>query len=171
MLISFGIKDIIIPKKQYRKYTMCEQNFFDYQDYENVFVRQRDEEIFTLKRFQVYQMYETEKQINERKEKEKKEYEEQTKNMINHSKPILSEKEMNYLENWSEMIYKEMIFDSDYCDWDWGKSSFDKRLLNRENYAIIIEDTENNIFGGGLININENLVKVVKVAVNVKVHF
>ena len=67
--------------------------------------------------------------------------------MINHSKPILSEKEMNYLENWSEMIYKEMIFDSDYCDWDWGKSSFDKRLLNRGNYAIIIEDTENNVFG------------------------
>ena len=54
------------------------------------------------------------------------------------------------------MIIQEVIFDSNVCDWSINSSTFDERIINKENVVIIIE-TEDNIKIGGYIHnkINE----------------
>ena len=42
---------------------------------------------------------------------------------------------------------KEIIFDSKENHWDINTSTFDQQLLNRNNFVILIETNENNIFG------------------------
>ena len=57
------------------------------------------------------------------------------------------EKEINQIEEWSETKYKEMIFDSQIHDWDINTSEFDKIIFGKEKLIILIEDTNNNVFG------------------------
>ena len=43
--------------------------------------------------------------------------------------------------------YQEVIFDSNICDWSINSSTFDERLLDKENIIIMIEIEDNIKFG------------------------
>ena len=45
-------------------------------------------------------------------------------------------KEINQLEEWTEIKYKEVIFDSDIHDWSQYSSEFGERLMNKSNIII-----------------------------------
>ena len=62
---------------------------------------------------------------------------------------ILSQKfrEIALLNEWTETTFKEIIFDSDICDWNQCTSTFHQRIFNREQLVFIIEDEEGNVFG------------------------
>ena len=69
------------------------------------------------------------------------------------SKPMIKEVELTLLEEWSETKFKEVIFDTEYCDWADGTSTFFERILNKERLLFLIEDINNCIFGGYINNI------------------
>ena len=72
------------------------------------------------------------------------------------SKPLITEEEMKQIEEWTKSLFKEILFDTDYCDWSSEKSSFNKRIEGKENIIIIIEDINNNVFGGYVHKTIEN---------------
>ena len=55
---------------------------------------------------------------------------------------------MTLFEEWIGLKYNTILFDSEYCNWTIGKSTFDKRLYQKNKFIIVIEDTQKNIFGG-----------------------
>ena len=56
--------------------------------------------------------------------------------------------EIKQLEEWLEMSFDSIVFDSEICDWKIDTSTFDKRILQLNNIAIIIETTKGEICGG-----------------------
>ena len=71
---------------------------------------------------------------------------------------ILNEKQKELIEKWSNMKFDEIIFDSNVDDWSIGTSVFDKKLLNRSNVVIVIEDNSGEKFGSFIaINIRHRL--------------
>ncbi|BFU19495.1 trichohyalin, putative [Entamoeba histolytica] len=52
------------------------------------------------------------------------------------------------IEEWTEKRINNVIFDSDKDDWKEDTSVFGERIINKEHIIIIIEDTEENKFGG-----------------------
>ena len=48
----------------------------------------------------------------------------------------------------SKMEVKEKIFDSDIHDWSEKTSEFNQKILNKSRLIFLIEDSENNLFGG-----------------------
>ena len=66
-----GGNDIAIMKDNFRTQCYCKQSSFDYERKEKVFVgKEGKENRFTVKRIQVWQMYETEEQKNRRETEE-----------------------------------------------------------------------------------------------------
>ncbi|BFU23355.1 trichohyalin, putative [Entamoeba histolytica] len=62
------------------------------------------------------------------------------------------------IEEWTEKRINNILFDSDKDDWNVNTSVFDQRIMNKEHVIIIIEDLEENKFGG---YVNEKIDKVV----------
>ncbi|BFU26481.1 trichohyalin, putative [Entamoeba histolytica] len=52
------------------------------------------------------------------------------------------------IEEWTEKRMDNILFDSDIDDWKEDTSVFDQRIMNKEHIIIIIEDEEENKFGG-----------------------
>ena len=74
ILFDFGESDICIKKEKNKNECYCEQDAFDYQGNDNVFVgKEGSGNPFTVKRIQVWQMYETEEQKSRREEQERQE--------------------------------------------------------------------------------------------------
>ena len=55
--------------------------------------------------------------------------------------------DLKQIEKWSRTTFKEVIFDSETCDWKIGTSTFDKHIFNRKRLAFVIEDEIGNVFG------------------------
>ena len=117
-------------------------------------VGEEEQNRFTVKRVQVYQMYETEEQRMKREEKELKEkerkYQSEIEEMKEKSEIIKQEhlSEIQQIEKWSEMTYQSMIFDSDICRWNRFNSTFDKHIWNKENIGLLIETSFGVKYGG-----------------------
>ena len=60
----------------------------------------------------------------------------------------ISSKEMKQLEEWTNKKCGEVVFDSNKDNWNQNSSVFDSKLMNRSNLMFVIEDTNNNKFGG-----------------------
>ena len=71
----------------------------------------------------------------------------------------LTDKQIEYLEKWSELQANEIVFDSDRNDWNRYTSIFDKKIYGKSNLMFIFEDSENNKFGCFLSN---RIAKIVK---------
>ncbi|BFU18330.1 trichohyalin, putative [Entamoeba histolytica] len=52
------------------------------------------------------------------------------------------------IEEWTERRINNILFDSDKDDWKVDTSVFGERIMNKEHIIIIIEDEEENKFGG-----------------------
>ena len=61
---------------------------------------------------------------------------------------ILERNEMKQLEQWTNKKCGEVVFDSNKDDWSQHTSVFDSRVMNKSNLMFVIEDTNNNKFGG-----------------------
>ena len=153
-----GGEDISIKKKEMKSNNFCKQIVYDYKGKENVLIgKEGVENPFTVKQIQVWQMSETEI-MKQQKMKGEKEYEKIRERLFDEEKKILKEKEneidnewketKDLIEQWTEMKCDEVIFDSEFCNWKINTSTFDKHMFNKENIIFIIEDTEENIFGG-----------------------
>ena len=61
---------------------------------------------------------------------------------------MITREERRQLEEWSGKKCGEIVFDSDKDDWNYGTSVFYDKVINKNNLMIVIEDTDNNKFGG-----------------------
>ena len=57
----------------------------------------------------------------------------ETQQMKQYSQLIVTENEMKQLNYWTNLQFKEILFDSDYCSWSIDKSIFNKRI----NFRVI----------------------------------
>ena len=145
-----GESDIVVMKKNYKNECRCIQNAFDYKGYENVLIGKSGiEKPWTVQRIRVYQMYETEelrKEIEalkkERKYAKERELEKTTEET---ARRMVKEKEQ--LEEWTDLEFESVIFDSRLHTMNWNDSEFDKRIFGKEKLVFMIRDTEGNVFG------------------------
>ena len=61
-----------------------------------------------------------------------------------------TQQEQQIIENWTKKTIVEPIFNSDIDDWNQHTSSFQNKLMGKSNLLIVIEDMNNNKFGGYL---------------------
>ena len=54
---------------------------------------------------------------------------------------------MKYIEQFTQMKYQEIVFDSNMCEWKTKTSTFDDRILGKKNIAILLEEEKGNVFG------------------------
>ena len=89
-----------------------------------------------------------EQRLKEEKEKQEK-MEEENKILKQHDVTIKTElkDEIAQLEQWTELKYHELLFDSTVNNWSQYQSTFDQKLTQKRRIGIIIEDEENNMFG------------------------
>ena len=59
----------------------------------------------------------------------------------------MENKILNEIEEFCQLKYQEIIFDSDICDWKQFTSTFDKRIIYRNQLVFLIEDEDDNCFG------------------------
>ena len=113
-----------------------------------------DKENFIPNRFVVYQMKEGYcRGLVEHKEyveKQNKHFETITNNLSKMSNELKSDSTVTSIEKMSNMKFKELIYDSSICNWNREESTFDTRIFKRKNIIIMIEDSEDNIFGAGI---------------------
>ena len=84
-------------------------------------------------------MYETEELKRKKEEKEKQMKENQIKKYS---------KEIQQIEELTKLEMNYILFDSDNDRWKIFNSEFGDKLKGHKNIVIVIEDEENNIFGG-----------------------
>ena len=58
------------------------------------------------------------------------------------------QQEIDFIEEWTELQCKEIIFDSEYCNWNSVTSTFDKRIFKKECLLFLIETNDGIRFGG-----------------------
>lgn len=61
---------------------------------------------------------------------------------------ILDRRCLEQLECFSQKKVGEIVFDSNRDNWAKGTSVFHERVVNRKNFAILVDDGEGNLFGG-----------------------
>ena len=86
-----------------------------------------DKQMFIPERILVFEL--REKEIEEKQERPKIDFE-------------------KYLENLTQMKIDEILFDSNIHNWSVDNSDFGRNIEGHSNVAIVIEDENNNIFGG-----------------------
>ena len=88
-------------------------------------------------------------------EKQKK-YENETNqlNQLTREMKQIKTIEMKQLEEWSLLEFDSILFNSEINDWKQYNSSFDKRLLNKQQIVILIETDDGIKFGGYVENEN-----------------
>ena len=147
ILFRVGNTDIVIYKQFKSSHCSCDQYAFNYEEKENVFIG--EETLFTVKRIQVYQMYQTEIQLKRMNEMKKKMYLQETEalKIITTIVPRKYPKEMKQLEEWTKLKFKEVIYNSSVGDWNIHTSTFDKRIFGKKNVVIEMEDESGITFG------------------------
>ena len=56
--------------------------------------------------------------------------------------------EIRQIEQWTNTTFDKVIFDTECCDWKMNTSTFNKHINGNNYCAFVIEDSENNVFGG-----------------------
>ena len=51
--------------------------------------------------------------------------------------------EIEQIEEEVKLKFKEIVFDSNCCDWNWKTSTFDKHLIGKEKMVFLIEIEDN----------------------------
>ena len=161
-MFSFG-SDLFVFKNDFKQKSYGSQSCYDLRGYTNPFMLKKklmmkDEEEekieFEPTRIQVFQFQETnftkmknnqltQNRINEENKKLKEITEDTQQNM---------KTEIRCIQKWTSTRFKEVIFDSECCDWSTRKSTFDQRILGKEKLVFIIEDDNENMFGGFIEN-------------------
>ena len=164
LLFAVGRCDIAIGKQNFKNNCYCKQESYDYGIHKNVLVGKDENHVFSVKRFQVFQMEETaeQKEAKERNRKLREEEKQQNeirkfeieKNKMKEYKATHSEEfnsaQVKQIEKWSGLTFRDYIFDSNYCDWKQYSSTFDKHIFNNEKLAFIIETKTGIKYGGFL---------------------
>ena len=66
--------------------------------------------------------------------------------------------EINQLEEWTQLKFKQLIFDSTKDNWNKGTSKFDSIILRKEKLVIFIGTNINDIIIGGFIKRKINFI-------------
>ncbi|ELP86050.1 hypothetical protein EIN_446470 [Entamoeba invadens IP1] len=91
------------------------------------------------------------KEIEEAKDKDIKEYikiREKYKDDLKLKSNGISHEEKEALEKFSNSKIKSLVFDSEKDDWAQGSSEFDDKVMGKKNLLFLVEDNNNNKFGG-----------------------
>ena len=155
LLFSLGNGDLSICKQSRKNECFCQQNTYDYQEGKHPLFGNTKTE-FEVKRIQVFQMYETDElrkekeEVKKLSEKEKQlQFTQETELLetLVHGTIMEQVETIKMIEQWTQMGFHEIIFDSDVCSYSIGSSTFDKRIYGRGKLVFLIEDENNNIFG------------------------
>ena len=65
----------------------------------------------------------------------------------NQVKEVLKEKHIIQLEKWTSMKCNGIIFDSEKDDWSIKTSTFQRKLVNKNHFVLLIETDDGEIFG------------------------
>ena len=170
ILFTFGKNDIVVMKKNVKQESFCHQDTttIDYNGRSNVMI---GKEQFKVKQLQVFEMIEDEEteqkkeeyrkhreEINKKRQQEKEKKEiiqkerenretEKLKEIKEETKQLRS-KEITQIENFTELEFANVIFDSEYCEWNKNTSTFTKRIKDNENLLFIVEVNEKITIGG-----------------------
>ena len=63
---------------------------------------------------------------------------------------LRSIKEAPYIKEIEQLTFSEfgeVLFDSDFCNWDQNSSTFDSHIFGKEKVVFVIEDEDGNVFG------------------------
>ena len=131
-LFEIGVGDIVIKTTEKRQKCSCKQQTFIYNK-ENELLGGKNN-LFEVEQFVVIQMEKT--LFNERR------------NNFEQNKVFINEDEMKTIEKWSDMIFQDVIFDSEHNNWSLETSEFDDIILDKNNVIFLFEDTNGNLFGG-----------------------
>ena len=113
----------------------------------------------TIEQLKKINIIEKEKEIkNDKQEiqniqKEKEQFENEFKKYkinLYYEKYNLKKEEKIQLENWTNKKIGEIIFDSEKDDWKVNTSVFQEKIINKQKFIVLIEDTNGNKFGGYL---------------------
>ena len=75
---------------------------------------------------------------------------------------VLDYEEMNKLEEWTKMRCNKVIFDSNKDNWSVNYSVFDDKISGRNDLMFIIEDVNDNKFGGYVYSLISNTNQYIK---------
>ena len=101
--------------------------------------------LFTPKQFIVIQMELSEEQKQQKIENERKRIE-INKQLIQQLHNVYKIN-LTYLEQWTNMKIQEILFNSDIDNWDCNTSTFGTAIENRNNFVVLIQDTNDEFFG------------------------
>ena len=157
-LFRFGKTDFIVFKKEYKHLSTLQLTQYNMEGKQNLIISSNPQEItFTPKRIQVIQMKMNDELKNERLQQELIK-QQQMKQMYDYETTQLKDFErqtfgmymdhLKIIEEWNGMVFKQLLFHSDYCNWNQYTSTFDQRIFGKENIVIFIEDSNKNLFGG-----------------------
>ena len=124
VLFTLDNNDIIVYCKEKKYKCCCKQNELIDKQYNT----------FEIDQFVVMQMEIT--------------LEDHYKNVIESNKIFIEEKEIQIIEQFTEYKLQNILFDSNYDNWKKETSIFNQLLLGKQNLVFLIEDSEENIFGG-----------------------
>ena len=158
-LFSFGETDLCIMKEDKKIYSSSNQNVYNMIGEKNILMNEdSDGNTFVPKRIQVIQFSETDLQKQQYEQRLLQRMKNEEKMMRNKSEEIKRKqtKMKRMIQQWTEMTFDKIIFDTTCCNWSIDESTFDKHIIGKEHLIFIIEDENENIFGG---YIHESITK------------
>ena len=151
-MFVIGSSDITIRKERKKRECVSFPQSFNYGKYTQRNPLLGEYNDFTLRRMTIYQLYETEEMIEERRKQRELEFKKGTEHLKILSKKMKMNKspEILQLEKWIGKTYEEIVFDSDVNNWMRMTSEFDTRIMNRNNLVFLIESDDGIYLGGYL---------------------
>ena len=147
-LIEIGNGDIVIiqrnqkTRKFYRRSDCFVYNENKINGNEERSNMKEEKESFSPKRIQVFQLGVDEEKVRKEIEQMKKQLVQKTEEIIsNKPKEIISLEENTFTE------FKEIVFDSDLCDWSMKSNSFNEIIIGKKQVIILVETKANRKFG------------------------
>ena len=133
-LFVIGKNDIVIKKYEKKDKCSFKQTSFDSNKKKNVLIGKN--EIFEIKSIHFISTL-SEEQQNQRRERYS---DHQLKDIINFDQFI-------QLEDWTNLQCNEILFDSNFNNWEEDLSEFNDRIIGKGNLMFLIEDENNEQFG------------------------
>ena len=148
LLFSVGKEDIVVGKSNKTDKCHCKQTSFDDKLFEN------ENHQFEVKRILAMQMDYTEEKKNEieQNHQDKLREEQERISKLSNVYKELHKKEIQQIEEMIQMECSELLFTNETLNWKEDETYFDECLFGKQQLVFVIEDINENVFGGYIPN-------------------